>query len=230
MATASTSTVDSSQTMMEMLKSVSGSFPQMRRDACPMRRSVPWSGCQWRRCSHGRRFQHQNAPPWNTPFSGRTVACSARNCRRWFLFYDNFLFSTNVICNNMTNYKKNFFSNSTGTEEVDFDALFPLMTCEVESDEERMELKETFKIFDRDGDGYITAEELKNVLEDLGDPVSDEEVLAILTSTDNDKDGLISFEDFQAVWTSCCVTKHEASVSSKSKFSKKTASPSSPAL
>ncbi|KAL1242703.1 Calmodulin [Trichinella spiralis] len=115
-----------------------------------------------------------------------------------------------------------------GTEEVDFDALFPLMTCEVESDEERMELKETFKIFDRDGDGYITAEELKNVLNDLGDPVSDEEVLAILTSTDNDKDGLISFEDFQAVWASCCVPKHEASISSKSTKFSKTASPPPP--
>ncbi|KAL1283929.1 Calmodulin [Trichinella pseudospiralis] len=198
MATASTSTVDSSQTMMEMLKSAD------RFHRCEETLA---------QCEEAFRGLDANGDGVVTAedFSIKMLRLGIPHS------VDELLHAVREIAGD-------------GTEEVDFDALFPLMTCEVESDEERMELKETFKIFDRDGDGYITAEELKNVLEDLGDPVSDEEVLAILTSTDNDKDGLISFEDFQAVWTSCCVTKHEASVSSKSKFSKKTASPSSPAL
>ncbi|KRZ66871.1 Calmodulin [Trichinella papuae] len=222
MATASTSAVDSSQTMMEMLKSAD------RFHRCEETLA---------QCEEAFRGLDANGDGVVTAedFSIKMLRLGIPHS------VDELLHAVREIAGD-------------GTEEVDFDALFPLMTCEVESDEERMELKETFKviyiyfhayssslsfmvkninffslfkIFDRDGDGYITVEELKNVLDDLGDPVSDEEVLAILTSTDNDKDGLISFEDFQDVWTSCCVTKHEASVSSKSKFSK-TASPSPP--
>ncbi|KRZ56128.1 Calmodulin [Trichinella nativa] len=203
MATASTSTVDPSQTMMEMLKSAD------RFHRCEETLA---------QCEEAFRGLDANGDGVVTAedFSIKMLRLGIPHS------VDELLHAMREIAGD-------------GTEEVDFDALFPLMTCEVESDEERMELKETFNviffimIFDRDGDGYITAEELKNVLNDLGDPVSDEEVLAILTSTDNDKDGLISFEDFQAVWASCCVPKHEASISSKSttKFSK-TASPPPP--
>ncbi|KRX19504.1 Calmodulin [Trichinella nelsoni] len=207
MATASTSTVDSSQTMMEMLKSAD------RFHRCEETLA---------QCEEAFRDLDANGDGVVTAedFSIKMLRLGIPHS------VDELLHAMREIAGD-------------GTEEVDFDALFPLMTCEVESDEERMELKETFKIFDRDGDGYITAEELKNVLNDLGDPVSDEEVLAILTSTDNDKDGLISFEgnniwvflypiDFQAVWTSCCVPKHEASISSKSTKFSKTASPPPP--
>ncbi|KRY61110.1 Calmodulin [Trichinella britovi] len=196
MATASTSTVDSSQTMMEMLKSAD------RFHRCEETLA---------QCEEAFRGLDANGDGVVTAedFSIKMLRLGIPHS------VDELLHAMREIAGD-------------GTEEVDFDALFPLMTCEVESDEERMELKETFNIFDRDGDGYITAEELKNVLNDLGDPVSDEEVLAILTSTDNDKDGLISFEDFQAVWASCCVPKHEASISSKSTKFSKTASPPPP--
>ncbi|KAL1242702.1 Calmodulin [Trichinella spiralis] len=196
MATASTSAVDSSQTMMEMLKSAD------RFHRCEETLA---------QCEEAFRGLDANGDGVVTAedFSIKMLRLGIPHS------VDELLHAMREIAGD-------------GTEEVDFDALFPLMTCEVESDEERMELKETFKIFDRDGDGYITAEELKNVLNDLGDPVSDEEVLAILTSTDNDKDGLISFEDFQAVWASCCVPKHEASISSKSTKFSKTASPPPP--
>ncbi|KRY18719.1 Calmodulin [Trichinella patagoniensis] len=196
MATASTSTVDSSQTMMEMLKSAD------RFHRCEETLA---------QCEEAFRGLDANGDGVVTAedFSIKMLRLGIPHS------VDELLHAMREIAGD-------------GTEEVDFDALFPLMTCEVESDEERMELKETFKIFDRDGDGYITAEELKNVLNDLGDPVSDEEVLAILTSTDNDKDGLISFEDFQAVWASCCVPKHEASISSKSTKFSKTALPPPP--
>ncbi|KRZ92065.1 Calmodulin [Trichinella sp. T8] len=198
MATASTSTVDSSQTMMEMLKSAD------RFHRCEETLA---------QCEEAFRGLDANGDGVVTAedFSIKMLRLGIPH-------------SVDELLHAMREIAGDGFC----TEEVDFDALFPLMTCEVESDEERMELKETFNIFDRDGDGYITAEELKNVLNDLGDPVSDEEVLAILTSTDNDKDGLISFEDFQAVWASCCVPKHEASISSKSTKFSKTASPPPP--
>ncbi|KFD48259.1 hypothetical protein M513_10836 [Trichuris suis] len=82
-----------------------------------------------------------------------------------------------------------------GSEEVDFNTLIPLFTYQAEAEEDTVELRETFNIFDRNGDGYITTTELKQVLDDLGDPVSDEDVRNIIASTDSDQDGLINFED-----------------------------------
>jgi len=38
------------------------------------------------------------------------------------------------------------------------------------------ELSEAFKVFDRDGNGYITAEELKYVLNNLGEKLTNEDV------------------------------------------------------
>uniref|UniRef100_A0A5S6R5W0 EF-hand domain-containing protein n=1 Tax=Trichuris muris TaxID=70415 RepID=A0A5S6R5W0_TRIMR len=92
-----------------------------------------------------------------------------------------------------------------GSEEIDFNTLIPLFTYQAEGEEDIVELKETFSIFDRNGDGYITTAELKQVLEDLGDSVSDEDVRAIIASTDSDQDGLINFEEFRAIWSSCCL-------------------------
>ncbi|CDW54360.1 ATP dependent DNA helicase [Trichuris trichiura] len=81
-----------------------------------------------------------------------------------------------------------------GSEEVDFNTLIPLFTYQAEAEEDIVELRETFNIFDRNGDGYITTTELKQVLDDLGDPASDEDVRNIIASTDSDQDGLINFE------------------------------------
>eukprot|EP00826_Nyctotherus_ovalis_P049522 TRINITY_DN599_c0_g2_i2.p2 TRINITY_DN599_c0_g2~~TRINITY_DN599_c0_g2_i2.p2 ORF type:complete len:208 (-),score=83.79 TRINITY_DN599_c0_g2_i2:109-732(-) len=52
-------------------------------------------------------------------------------------------------------------------------------------------LKEAFKIFDKDGDGQITVDEIKEVLGG-----SDEMVAEIVRSADLDGDGQISFSEF----------------------------------
>jgi Ca2+-binding EF-hand superfamily protein len=53
---------------------------------------------------------------------------------------------------------------------------------------------ETFKIFDLNGDGFVTAEEIKAVLNKLGKIVTDEAVAAIVTAADVDGNGRISLK------------------------------------
>ena len=42
------------------------------------------------------------------------------------------------------------------------------------------ELKEAFRVFDKDGNGFISAAELRHIMTNLGEKLTDEEVLLAL--------------------------------------------------
>ncbi|GER55296.1 calmodulin [Striga asiatica] len=58
------------------------------------------------------------------------------------------------------------------------------------------EMKEAFEVFDRDQDGFISAIELRNVMLNLGERLSEEEAEQMIKEADFDGDGLVSFEEF----------------------------------
>ena len=60
--------------------------------------------------------------------------------------------------------------------------------------EKLLELKEAFSEMDKDGNGYITAAELKEVFEDMGEPVADYIIDEMIRQADTNKDGKISFD------------------------------------
>lgn len=62
------------------------------------------------------------------------------------------------------------------------------------------ELLETFKHFDRDGNGWIDAQEFKELLYALGAVVTDEEVKTGLDVLDSNRNGRIEFEEFADWW------------------------------
>ena len=62
-----------------------------------------------------------------------------------------------------------------------------------ESDEEQ-DIIEVFKVFDADGNGYITAAELRHVMTNLDFKLEDEEIDEIINEADIDGDGQISCE------------------------------------
>lgn len=60
--------------------------------------------------------------------------------------------------------------------------------------ERNSELKKAFKVFDLDGNGYISAAELRHVMANLGEKLSDADIDEMIKAADNDGDGQVDFD------------------------------------
>ncbi|CAF1275213.1 unnamed protein product [Rotaria sordida] len=60
----------------------------------------------------------------------------------------------------------------------------------------RKELLDAFKNFDTDGNGYITTNELDNILSRMGRHLTRPELESMISSLDTSGDGKVSFEEF----------------------------------
>ena len=86
----------------------------------------------------------------------------------------------------------------TSDEGVDFPAFVGMMGKQVSEDggSDESILKEAFKVFDKDGNGFISAAELRHVMTNLGEKLTDEEVDEMIREADIDGDGQINYEEF----------------------------------
>ncbi|XP_058994284.1 calmodulin-like protein 6 [Mustela lutreola] len=63
------------------------------------------------------------------------------------------------------------------------------------------ELRAAFRVFDKDGKGYIDWNTLKYVLTNAGEPLSEAEAEQMMKEADKDGDGTIDYEEFVAMMT-----------------------------
>ncbi|MBA0621306.1 hypothetical protein Gotri_008407 [Gossypium trilobum] len=90
--------------------------------------------------------------------------------------------------------------DANGNGSVEFDELasiLPELTGEILNNQER--LTEVFQLFDRDGNGYITAAELAGCMAKMGYPLTYSELTEIIKEADSDGDGVISFTEFSSI-------------------------------
>merc|ERR1719219_1696592 len=68
----------------------------------------------------------------------------------------------------------------------------------VEEDEEALkkELKEAFRIYDKEGNGYISTDTLKEILKELDNKLTEEELEGIIEEVDEDGSGTLDFDEF----------------------------------
>ncbi|KAK8657969.1 hypothetical protein V6N13_036186 [Hibiscus sabdariffa] len=78
----------------------------------------------------------------------------------------------------------------------------PELMLEEKSTYSEEQLKLLFKVFDMDGNGFITAAELAHSMGKLGHALTVEELSEMITEADTNGDGMISFEEFSHAITS----------------------------
>lgn len=79
--------------------------------------------------------------------------------------------------------------------KIDFSEFLTLMSRQLKNDSSEDEIREAFKVFDREGRGVINAAELKHALTTIGEPLTDKEAEDLFKSADIGNDGLINYEE-----------------------------------
>jgi calmodulin len=82
-------------------------------------------------------------------------------------------------------------SSTNDGGSVDLNSFVAFMATKVPLAGFEEEIRNAFRLFDKDGDGFITPAELKTVLGRLGENLTDEDVTAMIAEADTDGDGQV---------------------------------------
>ncbi|GAA0139183.1 calmodulin-related [Lithospermum erythrorhizon] len=86
--------------------------------------------------------------------------------------------------------------DADGSGTIEFTEFLALMAKKIKETDVEEELKEAFKVFDKDQNGYISASELRHVMINLGEKLTDEEVEQMIREADLDGDGQVNYDEF----------------------------------
>ncbi|MBD4783980.1 hypothetical protein GUG12_09090, partial [Xanthomonas citri pv. citri] len=80
----------------------------------------------------------------------------------------------------------------------EFTGLYKMILMEEERDEEE-DLREAFNVFDKNGDGFISVEELQSVMMSLGlrQGRTIEDCQLMVNKVDVDGDGMVDYKEFR---------------------------------
>jgi len=93
-------------------------------------------------------------------------------------------------------------SDLNGDGTIDFEEFAEMMKKKSSETDQTEGLKEAFKIFDRNKNGYIETVELKNVLNMMGQSLTDEEFEMFWREADLNNDGKLDYDEFIKIMTS----------------------------
>ena len=87
-----------------------------------------------------------------------------------------------------------------GTGDLDFGEFLNLFTLQIGAgsggEDSREDVAKIFHLFDVEKTGYISLNQLKRVARELGETMSDAELLEMIERASSRDDGLVSFDDF----------------------------------
>ena len=88
-----------------------------------------------------------------------------------------------------------------GSGVIDFPEFLDMMTQKMAERDPREEMLKAFRLFDDDETGKISFKNLKRVAKELGETMSDAELLEMIERADTDQDGEIPSEEFYSIMT-----------------------------
>jgi Ca2+-binding EF-hand superfamily protein len=94
--------------------------------------------------------------------------------------------------------------DNDGSGEIDFEEFitFMQMTQSTEELTDEEEVIRAFMTFDKDGNGWLSMDEFKHILCNLGDKFTEQECLEIFKEADLDHDGKLQYREFVDFWKS----------------------------
>ena len=102
---------------------------------------------------------------------------------------------------NQTIYQMIGDIDKDGSGSIDFEEFLDMMTAKMSDKDSREDIKKVFMLFDDDSTGKITQKNLKRVARELGETMTDAELLEMIERADTDNDGEISLDEFYAIMT-----------------------------
>jgi len=71
-----------------------------------------------------------------------------------------------------------------------------IFETKLREDEDERELKDAFRVLDKNNKGVIDVKDLKWILKSLGDELTDDEIDDMIAETDTDGSGTVDYEEF----------------------------------
>jgi len=90
-------------------------------------------------------------------------------------------------------------ADADGTGDIDFAEFVTLMAHKMADEKSEATLKAAFSVFDTSGDGFISAEEMRRIMINVGEPVTLDDVEQVIRKVDIDGDGVINYDEFTKV-------------------------------
>lgn len=107
------------------------------------------------------------------------------------------------ITNESSGKKSAKAKSSTAT--ITFEQFLPIAAKKFEEKSTREEIMKAFSLFDADNTGRITFENLKQVANELGEDLADDELREMIAEADRDGDGGVDREEFYRIMKKTCL-------------------------
>ncbi|XP_029142127.1 calmodulin, striated muscle-like [Protobothrops mucrosquamatus] len=83
--------------------------------------------------------------------------------------------------------------------KADFPRLLSVMARRTRNSDTEEEIRAAFRVFDRNGDGYVNTAELRHVLTIVGEKLTDKEVKVLIKEMDKEGNGKVNYEEFARI-------------------------------
>jgi len=94
--------------------------------------------------------------------------------------------------------------DADGSGQLEFEEFLTLVArFMVEEDAEAIqeELREAFRLYDKEGNGFIRTAELREIMRALDDKLTEDELDEMITEIDTDGSGTVDFDEFMEMMT-----------------------------
>merc|ERR1712098_339025 len=85
--------------------------------------------------------------------------------------------------------------------EIEFDEFLDMMSAKMPDDPTKDEVSKVFPAFDKNKSGVITKDNLKQVIRELGQTMSDDEIDELIEHTSSSNNGEVTLDDFYNIIT-----------------------------